>query len=81
VSFYIAPDVQAPSSGKPSGVSLLQDYGGVDSVRGEGVQIVLNHEIEVRQGGSCLKVYAVNDDYYDHSVDVDVEIQVEQEGA
>jgi len=76
--FYLAEDSQAPASGVPSGISLLQDYGQVDTVRGDGVQIVLDHVVLSAAGGAYIKVYAANTDYYDHAIDVDVEIEVEE---
>lgn len=80
LTFFHATDDEAPAAGKPSGISLLQDYGERDSVRGENVQIVLEHQVQVKSGGSWIKVYAENTDFFDHSVDVDIEIEVEEEG-
>lgn len=79
LTFFAADDDQAPTTGKPSGISLLQDYGQVDSVRGDGEQIVLNHVIHVAAGGVYLKVHADNTDWYDHAIDLDVEIEVQAE--
>lgn len=76
---YLSTDETAPTTGRPTGVSLLQDYGQVDSVRGDDVQIVLNHVIVEDPGGSWLKVHATNDDWYDHAINVDIEIEVEME--
>ena len=78
--FYYAGDPEAPASGRPSGISLLQDYGQVDYVRGEGIQITLDHVVADVHAGGYLKVYANNTDFYDHAVDVDIEIQVEDDG-
>ncbi|HAM56140.1 MAG TPA: hypothetical protein DCQ64_12350 [Candidatus Rokubacteria bacterium] len=77
--FYAADDNSAPTSGPPSGISLLQDYGPTDAIRGEAVQIVLDHVVASRDAGSYLKVYADNTDYYDHAVDVDITIEVEDQ--
>lgn len=79
LTFFAADDDQAPATGKPSGISLLQDYGQTDSVRGDAEQIVLNHVIHVAAGGVYLKVYANNTDWYDHAIDLDVEIEVQAE--
>lgn len=81
LSFFVAQDDEAPAAGKPSGISVLQDYGQVDSVRGEGVQIVLDHVVGGGASGAYLKVYAANADFYAHAVDVDIEIEVEDEGS
>jgi len=77
LSFYLSHDDEAPTTGKPSGISLLQDYGQVDYVRGDGVQVTLNHTVEVDPAGAYLKVYADNTDWYDHAIDVDIELLVQ----
>jgi hypothetical protein len=55
------------------------DYGQVNYLRGDGVQVEVEHEIQVSEGGSFLKIYAVNDDWFPHAIDVDVEIEVEED--
>jgi len=81
VSFYMAQDDEAPAAGRPSGISILQDYGQVGLVRGDGVQIVLDHVVAGVAAGAYIKVYASNGDFFDHAVDVDIEIEVEDEGS
>lgn len=76
--FFVSADEEAPASGKPSGMSLLQDYGQVDYVRGEGCSLTLAHVVEAKEGGMWLKVHADNTDYYDHAIDVQMELEVEQ---
>jgi len=79
IRLYQADDNQAPTTGRPSGVSLLQDFGQVDYVRGDGVQVTLLHTIDVAPAGAYLKVHADNTDWYDHTVDVDIQILVQDE--
>ena len=74
--FFMAIDDQAPATGAPTGTSILADYGQVDYVVGDGTKKELDHELEVRAAGSFLKVYAQNDDYYPH--DIDVQMTIEQ---
>jgi hypothetical protein len=76
--FYYSSDDQAPSSGAPSGLSVLREYGQVDYVVGDGDSKHLEHEVEVKEGGSYFKVYAVNDDFYAHDVDVQMEIEISE---
>lgn len=78
--FYESPDDHAPASGAPSGVSLLADYGQVDYVVGDDDSKRLEHHLVVDTGGSFLKVYAVNDDFYEHDVDVQIMIEEHVEG-
>ena len=47
LQIFLAGDDDAPTTGPPSGIDLLQDYGQVDYVRGDGYQIVLNHVVRV----------------------------------
>lgn len=79
LTFFAADDDQAPAAGRPSGISLLQDYGQGDYVRGDGDQIVLNHVVHAAAGGVYLKVHADNTDWYDHAIDADIEIEVQAE--
>lgn len=74
--FYVSPDEEAPVVTEPSGTSLLRDYGQVDYVVGEGEQKRLGHTVEIAERGMWLKVWAVNDDFYDHAVDVQMTIEV-----
>jgi len=73
--FYISLDDQAPSSGKPSGLNILDDYGQVNYIVGDDVLKDLEHEVESPGGGAYLKVYAINTDAYPHSIDVQMFIE------
>jgi len=73
--FYVSKDDDAPSSGEPNGYSMLREHGQVDFIRGEGDEKTLEHEVEVTEQGTYLKVYAVNEDYYDHDIDVQMTIE------
>ena len=73
--FFIATDDQAPASGQPTGVSVLADYGQVDYIVGDDDEKDMNHDVLVDTGGSYLKVHAENDDFYDHAVDVHMELE------
>ena len=74
--FFVAPDDYAPTSGAPSGVSVLADYGQVDYVAGDDDIKDLSQEVDIAEAGSFLKVYADNTDYYDHDVDVQMTIDL-----
>jgi len=77
IEVWISTDDEAPSSGEPSGVNLLDDYGQVGRLVGDGQTKILEHSVDQREGGSFLKVRAVNNDWYDHGVNVEVEIEVD----
>jgi len=73
---YITEDPSAPTTGKPMGISVLADYGQVDYLVGDGIQLDLHHEVPQPVGGSYLKVYADNQDFYPHDVNVQLEIEI-----
>jgi len=75
LSFYHSIDANAPSAGKPSGVSILMDYGQVDYVVGDGQKKEMQHECEMHERGSFLKVYANNTDFFAHAIDVQIFIE------
>lgn len=75
VKFFTSADDHAPSSGEPSDVSLLQELSPNDYVRGNARQITMAHTTRVDVGGTYLKVYANNTDYFDHDVNARVEIE------
>ena len=78
--FFVSKDDDAPSSGAPNGYSMLRELGQVDYIRGEADEKTLEHEVEVEGEGTYLKVYAVNDDYYNHDIDVQMTIEPRERG-
>ncbi len=72
LEFLISSDDDAPTTGKPLGQSVLADYGQVAYVVGDNTKKVMAHNVESDSGGTWLKVYAVNDDFYDHDIDVQI---------
>lgn len=74
--FFVSIDDAAPTTERPGGTNLLQEQGQVDYLVGDGVHKTLNHTLRVDEGNTWLKVYAVNDDFYDHAVDVQLEIDI-----
>jgi len=77
LSFYISTDPSESTSAKPSGISILRDYGHVDYVIGNNTKKELKHNLVQKEAGSYLKVFAVNDDYYPHKIDVQIFIEIE----
>jgi hypothetical protein len=75
--FYTSSDNEAPAAGAPNGVSILRDYGQVDYLIGDGTDKDLQHQVSVAEAGTYLKVYAVNTDFFDHVVDVQITIEIQ----
>jgi len=72
--FYVSLDESAPTTAAPSDVSILRDYGQVDYIIGEASQKQMEHELEVAEKGSYLKVFADNEDFFAHLIDVQMYI-------
>jgi len=73
--FYYSLDKSVPATGEPAGVSMLKDYGQVDYVVGNDDTKEMDHNLHIAESGSYLKVYAVNADTFEHSVDVQITIE------
>jgi len=73
--FYSSPDSDNPTAGPPNGLSMLADYGQVDYIIGDGDEKQMEHELEINHTSTYLKVYAQNDDYFAHLVDVQMYIE------
>jgi hypothetical protein len=76
LEFFISTDATTPSTGKPSGSSLLGDYGQISYLVGDDQMKTIFHNVHQPQGGSYVKVYANNTDAFDHAVDVQVTIRL-----
>lgn len=75
LSPFVSPDPTAPTTGKPTGINILQTLGEVEYLVGDDEQKKLEHEITVNESGSYIKIYANNTDTFDHTVDAFVVIE------
>ncbi len=75
LDFYISLDDQAPSSDRPTGMSFFSEYGQIDYITGDNETKRLRHSSIITEGGSFLKVYAKNNDNFDHTIDVQIIIE------
>lgn len=73
---FSSPDNWAPADEVPTGLNYFSDYGQVDYVVGDNIQLRLDHEVEIPERGSYIKIYGENNDYYDHAVNVQVTIEL-----
>ena len=80
--FLIADDSSVGIGAAVSGVSVLRENSDVDYVVGDDDTKIIDHEVSRPTTSSYLKVHAVNDDFSDHWVDVQITIEyLEQEGG
>jgi hypothetical protein len=76
IRLFNGDDNTAPTTGPPSGLSLLRDYSPIDYLVGDDDTKDLDHQAPVHERGTWLKVYATNADYYSHAVDVQLTIDI-----
>lgn len=72
--YFISNDDSAPTTERPMGLDLLSIFGEDSFVLGDDEQKELPFEVDQREGGSYIKVYANNTDAFEHSVDAYVVI-------
>ncbi|MDH3348864.1 MAG: hypothetical protein OEM02_12305 [Desulfobulbaceae bacterium] len=77
--FYESFDDSEPTSAAPEGTNILAEYGQVSYITGDDERKSLDNHWQVDTSGSYLKVYAVNSDNVDHTIDVQLIIQTESE--
>jgi len=81
LAIYLSEDPTCPASGPPTGLSILQEYAATDTLKGDGETKDLETDLPQPLGGTWLKVYAANTDWYDHAVDVLLTVDLAEIGA
>jgi len=76
LSFHASLDASVPTSARPDDPSILAENGQVDYLVGDGDIKIVRHDLEIDEGGTYLKVHAYNQDWYDHAIDVQIEIDL-----
>lgn len=77
LSIHSSIDDSAPSNSAPNDPSIFTENSQAAYIVGNGTQKNIKHELDITSKGSFLKVHANNSDYYDHDVDVQIEIEPE----
>lgn len=67
--FFLSFDDEAPTSGKPTGTDLLNILGQSAYLVGDDESKPFPMEVLNRKAGSYIKVYALNTDSFQHTVD------------
>jgi len=79
--FFVSPDNSAPTDAAPTGTNVLTQIGQVAYIVGDDEWKEFPLEILFPERGYYIKVYAENDDTFEHTIDAQVSIAlVEQEG-
>lgn len=76
ISFYISPDDTVPATGKPTGQSIFSPYSPIDYIVGDNELKEIVHQVEVKEMGTYIKVYAKNTDAFPHTVDAQAMIAI-----
>jgi len=74
--FFVSPDDTAPTTGKPTGVSILAERGQVDYITGDYEVKEFPTEILFKEAGYYIKVHATNNDTFDHTVDAQITVEL-----
>lgn len=81
--FYISPDPSAPTTGPPTGYNILGQTGQVEYIAGDNEIKDFQMEVMEPARGQYVKVYAENEDTYEHTIDVQITVEfayLEQRG-
>jgi hypothetical protein len=74
--FFISYDTEAPTDKEPQGINILKQLGQVDYLVGDDERKVVKIEIKEFVKGAYIKVYAVNEDTYEHTIDAQVTVEL-----
>ena len=81
VKIFISPDSNVETATDPQGFNILQEYGQVDYLHGDGEQLNVPVHVPFRQSGAYLKMYMVNNDNFKHKIFGIVTIETHQKGV
>jgi hypothetical protein len=77
LKFFISPDPSAPTTEEPTGFNILAEYGQVDYLTGDDdSKFILTNAISPTSP-TWLKIYAINSDAFDHTIDAQMKITIE----
>ena len=74
--FFVSQDPSVPVAGEPTGFNCLDEYGQVSYLTGDDeIKVVKNNSL-ITVHPSWLKIYAVNSDFFDHTIDVQIDVLI-----
>ena len=74
--FFLSPDDSAPTTVQPTGDNVLSQLGPQRYIVGDGNIVDFEHEMAQKTAGIYLKVYADNQDAYEHTIDVQITVEI-----
>lgn len=79
LAFFVSPDKEASTTVEPNGQNILDVLGQVGYLVGDDETVTIPYRVRVPEVGVYLKVWAVNTDSYEHSIDAQVTLECEPE--
>jgi len=76
ISVFISPDPKAPTTGKPTGLNIFEALGQVNYIVGNNEQKKMFIEKPYTVKGGYVKIYAINNDGVQHTIDAQVTIEL-----
>ena len=76
--YFISPDDETPTDKFPNGVNLFAELGENVYIVGDDNEVILDHMSEMLTGGNYLKVHAINEDTYDHTIETQMTLKMLQ---
>lgn len=76
IKVFISQDQNAPTSGEPQGLNILQMLGSVPFVVGDNERKDFEVEKPYSQRGGYIKMYAKNNDGFQHTMDAQITIEL-----
>ena len=73
---YISPDDSEPTAKPLTGINILASLGHVGYLTGDSERKPMDIETMPSNAGQYLKIYANNDDAYDHTIDAQITIEL-----
>ena len=73
--YFISLDPSAPTTEFPKGTNILQSTGQASYITGDDEFKEFPHEVLYTERGAYIKIYAVNTDTFNHTIDSQVTIE------
>jgi len=74
--FFVSPDKTAPTDARPNGTNILAQHGQVSYISGDDERKEFSFEALFPERGYYLKVFAVNNDTFEHTIDAQITVEL-----
>jgi hypothetical protein len=77
--FFISFDDSAPTTAEPLGTNILAQTGQVTYLTGDDEYKEIEPQVEDKSRSAYIKIYAINSDTFEHTIDAQVTIEMLEE--